>query len=95
MPRFDEEDDPEKAIALGARKFIEVARGQEREMDAVMMMVPTRSPAGVRTVEKHMGVVVAKGLVLHVEEGRTSIIEDLRDLHVSRILRGPWVGGAA
>lgn len=92
MPAFESETE-EEAVALGSSAFSEVPRGQEKELDAVMMKVPMRdrrSPAGLRHAETHIGVVVAPGLVLHVERERTAVIERLRDLKVSRILRGPW-----
>ena len=97
MPAFDAETE-EQAVALGAQAFTEVPRGQEQELDAVMMKVPMRdraSLAGFRHAETHIGVVVAKGLVLHVERDSAAMIEDLRSLKVSRILRGPWGQGGA
>lgn len=99
MPSFDETDDPEEAVGLGASRFAHVATGLEMELDAVMMLVPlqTRSQGrlGFRNAETHIGVVARPGLVLHVEKGRTAVVEDIRALKVSRILRGPWAGGAA
>lgn len=98
MPSFDGEDDPERAVAAGAQSFVPVAVGQEREFDAVMMNVPMRDKGaahGFRSAETHIGVVVSPGLVLHVEKGKTSVIDGMKALQVSRILRGPWAGGSA
>lgn len=99
MPSFEDTADPEEAVALGAARFAHVATGREKEMDAVMMLVPLQSRSagnvGFRNAETHIGVVVAPGLVLHVEKGGTAKVEDIRNLKVSRILRGPWAGGAA
>lgn len=96
MPRFDETDDPEGTIAREATAFTPVLRGQEREFDAVMMLVPHRTTTTAqrpyRLAETHIGVVAARGLVLHVELGRTATVDPLRGMRVSRILRGPWVG---
>lgn len=81
------------AIARNESTFREVARGEQKELDAVMMTVPARDdshPRGFRAVEAHIGVMVSKDLVLHVEEGRTAVVEPLKQLHVSRIMRGPW-----
>lgn len=92
MPSFDEHD-KEAAVRLGAEKFTAVTLGQEQELDAVMMRVPMRDRAGAtgfRHAETHIGVVVSRGLVLHVEQGRTAVVEPIRSQQVSRILRGPW-----
>jgi hypothetical protein len=96
MPSFEDERDSERAVAIGSQTFTAVPRGQEKELDAVMVYVPMRdksSPAGFRNAETHVGVIVAPGLVLHVEQDRTAVIEPIKRLKVSRILRGPW--GAA
>lgn len=99
MPSFDEQDSDEQAVALGAATFRAVPVGEEREFDAVMMMVPMRDrtvgPRGCRSVETHIGVVAARGLVLHVEQGRTARVDALKGLQVSRLLRGPWEMGGA
>jgi hypothetical protein len=96
MPHFNETDDPEGTIAREAVAFAPVPPGQEKEFDAVMMLVPHRTaapgPRPFRLAETHIGVVAARGLVLHVEFGRTAAIDPLRAMKVSRILRGPWTG---
>lgn len=92
MPSFDEHD-KEQAVRLGTAEFVPVERGKEQELDVVMMLVPMRdakAPRGFRTSETHVGVVVAPGLVLHVEQGRTATVDPIRTQKVSRILRGPW-----
>lgn len=94
MPSF-ERDDAEKAVEIGSQAFTAVAIGEEKELDAVMMMVPMRdkaSASGFRAAETHVGVIVSKGLVLHVEQGGTAKIDSIKSkgLKISRILRGPW-----
>lgn len=92
MPSFDEHD-KEQAVRLGAEAFTSVPLGQEQELDAVMMVVPVRDRAGqtgFRHAETHIGVVVAPGLILHVEHGKRAVVEAIRDQKVSRVLRGPW-----
>ncbi len=91
MPRFDEFDSPEAAARHGTMTFRPVPKGEERDLDAVMMFVPLRDGKGrFRNAEAHVGVIAGRGLVLHCERGRTAFIEPLRGLHVSRIIRGPW-----
>lgn len=89
LPRYDDTD-PSGAIAGNEHAFRAVPRGAEEECDAVMMIVPVRRNGGFWPAEAHIGVVVAKGLVLHVEEGATAVVEPLKSLRVSRVMRGPW-----
>lgn len=92
MPSFDGQE-KETAVRLGSEKFHQVAVGDEQELDAVLIWVPKRDASadtGFRNAETHIGVVAAKGLVLHVEQGRASVIEPIKRVKVSRVLRGPW-----
>lgn len=91
MPRYDELQNPEFAIRTGEKTFREVPKNQAQEFDAVVMSIPARSRSGKFVpLEAHIGVVVSAGLVLHVEEGGRSMIEPIKSLHVSRVMRGPW-----
>lgn len=85
MPSFEDLYDKHEAVRIGAQAFRQVPVSEAQEMDAVMMDVP-----GVRGADPHIGVVVKRGLVLHVELDRSSVIEPLRELRPRRILRGPW-----
>jgi len=79
MPSY-EEADAYKAISENEGMFFEVPRGQEKPYDAVLM----------KGMFPHIGVVVAKGQVLHVPIGEHSRVEDFRDVKIERIMRGPW-----
>lgn len=91
LPSFEEQQLPEDAIHLGDRTFVPVMPGAHQPFDAVMMYIPRQNANGFyRKVEAHIGVIVKDSLVLHVHLGAHSCIEPLRELSVSRIIRGPW-----
>ena len=91
LPTFEEQAMPEDAIAIGHRDFVPVMPGAHQPFDAVMMYVPRATRVGsYRRVEAHIGVIVKDSKVLHVHLGCTSSIDPLRELGVSRIIRGPW-----
>lgn len=84
LPLFDGSDDHPALFAheAVARGFASIPRGAERPFDAVLMR-----EAGA---ERHIGVVAAPGLVLHVSRNALSCVEPMNILHVSRILRPPF-----
>ena len=91
LPRFNELDNRQDAVNLGEKGFRLIPLGQETAYDAVLMKEPVKINGKVHhKIESHIGVVASRGLVLHVHEGEFSVITPIRDLQVSRILRGPW-----
>lgn len=87
MPRFDGTDDPAETILLESAAMAEVERGCERELDGVVMATERLAGLGFRLAPTHVGVVTARGQVLHIEEGRLSMIEPMGMLQVVRIVR--------
>lgn len=62
-----------------AQRFTEIARGQEREGDAILLRM--------RRYPIHIGVVVAPGIMLHIEEECDACIERYTDrIWVNRIV---------
>lgn len=60
--------------------WLEIAVGAERQGDAVLMSVAGRP--------RHVGVVVGDGLVLHIERGAGSLIENYRSMRLRRRVTG-------
>jgi len=86
FPRYDDQD-AEDTIARESSRFIEVMPGEERELDAVLMGTPVRTESGWTRAELHIGVVVSKGMALHVKMGELAKVEHLKKLGVTRIMR--------
>lgn len=91
LPRYDEFDNPQEAISLNEEGFVAVPIGLEQAYDIALMKEPIKVKGKVHHhLESHVGIVAARGLVLHVHEGEFSRITPIKDLSVSRIFRGPW-----
>lgn len=91
LPTYEDQELPEEAIALGERKFVQVMPGAHQPFDAVMMFIPRLNSTGFyRKVEAHIGVIVKDDLVLHIHLGCHSSLESIKNLSVSRVIRGPW-----
>lgn len=86
FPLYEYGDEVE-TIQREAARFVEVQPGEERELDAALMSSPVKTATGWERAEIHIGVVVTKGLVLHVHRGELSRIDPLRKLGVTRIMR--------
>lgn len=89
MPRFDGADDPALVIAREARRFDLVEPAAVRPLDAVRMYTDICVAGRWQRAPIHLGVVVTPGLVLHIEQGRTSRIEGLERLDIIEFRRGP------
>lgn len=86
FPRYEGEEAAE-TIRREAARFIEIMPGEERELDAVLMNSPVKTAKGWERAELHIGVVVAAGMVLHVQQGELARVEPMKRLGVTRILR--------
>lgn len=89
LPRFDVWDTREKVLARETCGMTRVARGGERALDVVIMTADQWRGGRWCKAPLHMGVVVARGQVLHIEEGRLSCVDNMALLDIVEIVRGP------
>jgi cell wall-associated NlpC family hydrolase len=68
--------DVARAAESFARRFTLIEAGQEREGDGIMLRV--------RGVPMHIGMVVAPGFMLHIEQASLSVIEPYRSMMWAR-----------
>jgi len=90
LQSFDGENVGLQVMAREAVKFEEIPIGQEQLLDAVYMNTDVLIKGRWREVEGHIGVVVSKGQVLHVHQGGSALVDPMKSLRVTRILKGPW-----
>jgi hypothetical protein len=88
LPRYDQADNVLETIAQGARDFMRVPLAAGRLFDAVLINIPVALRSGRwASAPVHFGVIVAPGLVLHIEEGMTSRVDPLDKLNVFEVIR--------
>jgi len=84
MPSFEGQRE-EDAIDLGSANFVSVIPTQEAPFDALLNKTNV-----IGFPKFHIGVIVKKGLVLHVNEGDVSLIDHVSILRPFKLFRGPW-----
>lgn len=89
LPNPEAGADEARTIAREAEAFVEVMAGEERDLDLVVMNTDVRCGLAWVRAAAHIGIVVGKGLALHVERNRLAAIEPIAKIDVARVLRHP------
>jgi cell wall-associated NlpC family hydrolase len=87
LPRYDACDSLAETIAHEKRVFETVSTGQEQRFDVVICNEPVKQGLHWTKAQIHMGVVVDRGLVLHITRGMTSRIDAVSEMDVAEIRR--------
>lgn len=89
LPSYESEKDVSDTIARNSIEFAPREIGQEQELDCVIMFDDFLKDGKWQSREGHIGIVVAKGLLIHVHREGLSMIESFRELPISRLLAFP------
>jgi hypothetical protein len=76
-----------KDIAPMGDRYPQIEKQDAKRFDAAIVAVEVATAAGWQMKEKHIGIVIDKGLILHIERDDTSCIVKASHLNVTRYHR--------
>jgi len=87
LPTYDGEDPDGTNIEFHANNFPEIDIKDARAFDVAILMHHMRVGSRWGLVPTHIGIFTAPGRVLHVLEGKQSVVQPIKDLKIHKIVR--------
>lgn len=87
LPSYSEDDPDGATIDFHAKDWPEIDLKDARSMDVAILMNAVRFGLNWQFVPNHIGIFTAPGRILHVLEGKQSIVQKASELKIKKIVR--------